>query len=204
MEANRQRRGAGTSKRSSLGEESSRRAADAHSNPLGDSRGILMTVMLDSFFGVHPFVVRSGLWAKMKPGEKDLYVFLMEESERNCTRQLRVTDARVRATVGVAPRTLCNARKKLQERGLILYKRGEGNKYTYTICDPRTKKAYPGDPRTALACPRRSRVQRERNPSSPLEPAGEQGARLPTVEPRGALVNGASGRPEDYGLPDVF
>jgi hypothetical protein len=36
-----------------------------------NSEGISVTVMLDSFFGIHPHVVRSGLWAKMKPGEKD-------------------------------------------------------------------------------------------------------------------------------------
>lgn len=38
-------------------------------------RGIPVTVMIDSFFGVHPAVVRGGLWSKMKPGEKDLYVY---------------------------------------------------------------------------------------------------------------------------------
>jgi hypothetical protein len=52
-----------------------------------------LTVMIESFFGIHPFVVRSGQWKEMRPGEKDLYVYLMEQSERRCTRQLRVRDA---------------------------------------------------------------------------------------------------------------
>ena len=52
-----------------------------------------MTLMIDRFFGVHPDVVRSGTWGRMKPGEKDLYIFLMEDSERRCTRRLVVTDA---------------------------------------------------------------------------------------------------------------
>ena len=75
-------------------------------------KGCSVTVMLDSFFGVHPFVISSGLWAKMRPGEINLYVFLMKESERRCTRLLRATDAQV-AVMGIASRTLCNARKKL-------------------------------------------------------------------------------------------
>ena len=69
-----------------------------------------MTVMLDSFFGVHPYVFRSGLWRKMKPGDRDLYLYLMEESERCCTREITATDAQITAVVGTASRTLCNAR----------------------------------------------------------------------------------------------
>src|SRR5579863_5491458 len=117
-----------------------------------------LTVMIDSFFGIHPWVVRSGLWAKLRPGEVNLYIFLLEESERRCTRQLTVTDEEVR-TVGTAPRTLCNARKKLQEHGLIRYELGQGNKYKYTICDPRTRQPYPGDPRQPIVVPKRSRSQ---------------------------------------------
>lgn len=118
-----------------------------------------MTVMIDSFFGVHPHVVRSGLWAKLKPGEQSLYIYLLEESERLCTRQLTATDGQVRMTVGTASRTLCNARKKLQEYGLIQYERGQGNKYEYTICNPKTGRPYPGDPRDPIVVPKRSRSQ---------------------------------------------
>ena len=105
-----------------------------------------MTVMLDSFFGVHPCLVRSGQWAKMKPGEKDLYLFLMEESERRCTRELTATDAEITVSVGTASRTLCNARKKLQKYRLIRYSAHDGNRYRYVICDPKTGEPYPGDP----------------------------------------------------------
>jgi len=111
--------------------------------------------MIESFFGIHPFVVRSGQWKEMRPGEKDLYVYLMEQSERRCTRQLRVRDADIEEVVGIAPRTLCNARKKLQERGLISCCRGEGGKYEYLICDPKTGKPYPGHPRDPIVVPKR-------------------------------------------------
>jgi hypothetical protein len=110
--------------------------------------------MIDSFFGLHPFLVRSGLWAKMKPGEKDLYVFLMAESERRCTREIAATDAEVTVAVGAASRTLCNARKKLWERGLIQYKAGRGNRYRYVICDPKTGAPYSGGPRERIAMPK--------------------------------------------------
>ncbi len=101
--------------------------------------------MLDRFFGVHPEVVRSGLWAKMKPGEKDLLIYLMAESERCCTRELNRTDAQIHAAVGTAPRTLCDARKKLAEYRLVQCKRAAGNKFLYVICDPTTGAPYPGD-----------------------------------------------------------
>jgi hypothetical protein len=120
---------------------------------------VRLTVMIDSFFGVHPCIVRSGLWAKLKPGEVNLYIYLLEESERLCTRQLTATDDQVRKAVGTASRTLCNARTKLQEYGLIRYERGQGNRYKYTICNPKTGQPYPGDPREPMVVPRRSRSQ---------------------------------------------
>jgi len=85
-----------------------------------------------------------------------LYVYLMEESERRRTRLIRATDSAIRALVGVAPRTLCNARKKLREYGLILYKAEQGNRYAYTICDPKTGAPYPGDPKDRMDGARRT------------------------------------------------
>jgi hypothetical protein len=122
--------------------------------------------MLDSFFGVHPHVLRTGLWRKMKPGEKDLYLYLMEESERCCTREIQATDAQISKLVRTASRTLCNARKKLQELGLIRYRSGQGNKYTYVICNPKTGQPYPGDPRSPIIVPKRNRTSTE-HPSIP-------------------------------------
>jgi hypothetical protein len=103
-----------------------------------------MTVMLESFFGMHQQIVRSGLWRHMKPGEKDLYVYLMYKSERYRNRELTCTDREITEAVGTASRTLCNARKKLIEQGLIKCERSAGGKYRYVICDPRTNLPYPG------------------------------------------------------------
>ena len=106
-----------------------------------------MTVMLDRFFGVHPEIVRSGVLKDMSEGEIRLYLALMERSEYRCNRELTLTDEELRELVGIAPRTSCNARKSLQERHLIQCKRMTGNKYRYTICDPKTCEPYPGHPK---------------------------------------------------------
>jgi hypothetical protein len=152
-----------------------------------------VTVMLDSFFGLHPHVVRSGLWAKMKPGEKDLYVCLMAESERRRTRLIKATDPAIHALVGVASRTLCNARKKLREYGLILYKAEQGNRYTYTICDPKTGAPYPGDPKDRVDGTHRTRSEHQETAESPAPTAI-----APPKPPKQDLPI------ESYGLPNVF
>jgi hypothetical protein len=123
-----------------------------------------MTVMIDRFFGVHPDVLRAGHWRKMKPGEKDLLIYLMHESERYRSRVLRRRDSEITGLVGVSSRTLCNARKKLQERGLISYSRRQGDEHSYTVCDPSTGSPYPGDARTPV---KYKRIQDSLSGSSP-------------------------------------
>ena len=156
--------------------------------------------MIDSFFGVHPYVLRSGQWGKMKPGEKDLYLYLLEESERRCTREIAATDAQITSLIGTASRTLCNARKKLVEYGLITCKAGLGNRYTYAICNPKTCLPYPGDPRTPITVPRRERTKETDLSHSPAwspprkEPLPE--SRKSTRDEQKTL--------ESYGLPGVF
>ena len=136
----------------------------------------------------------------MKPGEKDLYLYLLEESERCCTREIRATDAQVTTLVGTASRTLCNARKKLSEYGLITYKAGQGNPYTYTICDPKTCLPYPGDPRNPMIVPRRERTKETDLPgSSDLSLHRKELRPKRYKSPRDERKT-----PESYGLPGVF
>jgi hypothetical protein len=98
-------------------------------------------------------------------GEKDLYTFLSFESQRCCTLEIVATDADIRAKVGAAPRTLCNARKRLQEKGLILYRAGRGNRYRYVLCDPTTREPYAGDPRDPITVPKRGRMATPKKPA---------------------------------------
>jgi len=122
----------------------------------------------------------------MKPGEKDLLIYLMAESERCCTRELKRTDAEIHAAVGTAPRTLCDARKKLAEHGLIQCKRVAGNKFLYVICDPTTGAPYPGDAKVPARIAKSARHER---------PAANDDQR-----PKVATAQTA----EAYGLPMKF
>lgn len=157
--------------------------------------------MIDSFFGIHPFVVRSGLWAKLKPGEVNLYVYLLAESERRCTRQLTVTDLEVKL-VGTASRTLCNARKKLQECGLIQYERGLGNRYKYIICNPKTGQPYPGDPRKPMVVPKRSGNQGMAPATTTASPT-TIAPQTPYIKPQ-TRIQPKDLPLESYGLPGLF
>lgn len=121
-----------------------------------------MTVMIPRFFGLHQELVRSGALAQMKPGELRLYVYLMHESERFRTRKLVRTDAQFRE-IGLAPRTACNARKKLQERGFINYSATNGNRYSYTICDSTTGQPYPGDPKITVPYVKAAKIVNSRS-----------------------------------------
>jgi len=117
--------------------------------------------MIGRFFGMPQELVRSGIWKQMRPGEKDLYTCLMHRSERYRNRRLTVSDEEVRGEVGAAARTLCNARKKLQERGLITYEREKGGRYTYELCDPGTGRPYPGPSNVPVIPPKQEKANQE-------------------------------------------
>jgi hypothetical protein len=159
--------------------------------------------MFEPFFGVPQSAVRLGLWAKMKPGEKDLYICLMHRSERYSSREINVTDDAVRQEVGAAPRTLCNARKRLQEYGLIQCGKISGNKYRYIICDPNSGKPYPGDSRHPIRYKKRDREKPERR-SKPSVIA-ETAPTAPSLSKK-AAANGLSNHPgmTEHGLFGIF
>jgi len=159
--------------------------------------------MLDKFFGVHPHVTRSGLWAKMKPGEKDLYIYLMAESERCCTREMKRTDAQITVGVGVAGRTLCNARKRLQEFGLVRCQKGEGNKYVYSICNPVTGEPYPGDPKEPLTCSKRPTKTNGSASGSYSQQQGREGS-VSSASANSVQGRACDERLEQHGLRGVF
>jgi hypothetical protein len=115
-----------------------------------------MSTMIDLFFGISQAVVRDGLWRAMKPSEKDLYVYLMYESQRRSTRELILVDQQITEMVGTSPRALRDARIKLQERGLIQVERVRGRGYQYVICNPSTGVPWPGSHRKRLVYRKKS------------------------------------------------
>lgn len=114
-----------------------------------------MSVMFPRYFGIPQEVIRSGDWAQMKPTEKSVYVYLLHQSERLSTRKFIAKDADIEHWCGNSPRATRDARIKLQERGLIDCKAGRGHIYTYTICDPKTRLPYPGDPKVRVTYTRK-------------------------------------------------
>jgi hypothetical protein len=166
-----------------------------------------MTVMIGKFFGAHQILVRTGILCDMKEGEIRLYLVLMERSEWFQSRLLTLTDKQVCDLGGAASRTLCNARKKLQEKGLIRYKAGAGNKYTYTICDPETREPYPGDPKTPIVMPKRSRTSHPPTQvlRQPLRRETESSRDLSAERVTAPVRKLEDEKPlEAYGLPGVF
>jgi len=153
-------------------------------------------------------LVRSGLCSKMKPGEIRLYVCLMHRSERNSSREVTMTDESVRKDVGAAPRTVCNARKKLQEYGLIQCRKVTGNKYRYTICDPATGKPYPGDPKQPIRYEKRQEKRTESKSKSPaiVEPAAIVESPKAPVSQKPTADNGLNNAPymTEHGLSGLF
>lgn len=160
-----------------------------------------MSVMFPKYFGMPHAVIRSGLWAKMKPSEQSLYVALMHDSERYRTRALERSDAQIRELAGLSSRALCDARKKLQERGLICCERGLGNVYRYAICNPETGQPWPGDPRKIVFYGKKGgdlQVGTDNNPvvleTVPKSP--------PSGVPVAAVID--SEPLESWGLPGLF
>jgi hypothetical protein len=133
-----------------------------------------MTTMIDKFFGMPQSVMRSGTWAAMKPSEQTLYVALLHESERYCTREFQRSDARISDLAGISPRACRDARIKLQERGLIRYKRGKGNIHVYTLCNPETGQPWAGDPKQRVPY-----LKKSDRPALPDPPPSQRDTILP-------------------------
>jgi hypothetical protein len=115
-----------------------------------------MTVMILRFFGLPQGLIKLGFWKLMKPCERDLYVALMYWSERNCTRELSLTDAQISECVGTSSRAFSTARKRLQEKGLVSCRRSTGNRYVYVLHDLDTLRPYLVGPRVRLSYQKKS------------------------------------------------
>ena len=92
-----------------------------------------MSVMFPRFFGIPQHLVRSGQLQRLKPAQLFLYLALLYESERCCTRALDRSDHQLIQLNGVSARSLRDARIKLQEHGLIEYQRQPGRKFRYVL-----------------------------------------------------------------------
>jgi hypothetical protein len=78
----------------------------------------------------------SGMAAKLKPTASLFYVALCDHANRNGSNTFKVSDKVLASDTLLAPRTFCNARKRLEEFGLVSLTRQPGERYTYSILKP--------------------------------------------------------------------
>jgi hypothetical protein len=87
------------------------------------------TQIPNRFFG-------SGMAARLGPSAAFIYLALCDHANRNSSMSFKASDKALASETTIAPRTICNARKKLTEYGLISWKREKGQSYVYTLLKP--------------------------------------------------------------------
>jgi len=80
----------------------------------------------NKFFG-------SGIAAQVGPSSALLFLALCEHANRNSNMSFKASDAALASDTGLAPRTICQARKRLVEMKLVSCDRQDGRSYTYTL-----------------------------------------------------------------------
>ena len=75
----------------------------------------------------------SGLGARLGVSAGYLYLALCDHANRKSEITFKVSDRALAGDTGIAPRTICNARKKLAEFGLITFTREKGQSHVYKL-----------------------------------------------------------------------
>jgi Helix-turn-helix domain len=86
----------------------------------------LYSKMPSKFFG-------SGMASILGPSASLLFLALCEHSNRNSSNIFKASDEALASDTRLAPRTICDARKRLIEYGLISCSREPGQSHKYTI-----------------------------------------------------------------------
>ena len=84
------------------------------------------TKIPNKFFG-------SGTAAKLKTSASLFYIALFEHANRHGHNQFKASDRALASETGLGTRTICEARKRLAEKGLISHTREKGESYVYTL-----------------------------------------------------------------------
>jgi len=81
----------------------------------------------------------SGMARILKPAATLLYVALWDHVNRNSSKTFKASDKALSSDTDLSPRTICDARKRLIEKGMITCTRAEGQSYVYTLIVPSLK-----------------------------------------------------------------
>jgi hypothetical protein len=87
------------------------------------------TQIPNRFFG-------SGMGAHLGSSAGYLYMALCDHANRNGRNTFKVSDKALAGDTAIATRTICDARKRLLECGLISCKREKGQSHVYTLLKP--------------------------------------------------------------------
>jgi hypothetical protein len=78
----------------------------------------------------------SGTAQNLGPSATLLYVALCDHANRDGSNTFKTSDKALASDTTLAPRTICDARKKLREKGLITCTLAAGQSYVYTLPVP--------------------------------------------------------------------
>jgi hypothetical protein len=78
----------------------------------------------------------SGTARDLKPSATLIYVALCDHANRHGSNTFKASDNALASDTTLSPRTICDARKRLIENGLITCTREEGQSYVYTLVVP--------------------------------------------------------------------
>ncbi len=86
----------------------------------------LYSEMPSKFFG-------SGTASSLRPSASLVFLALCEHANRNESNTFKASDRALASETGLGTRTICDARKRLIEHGLISCSRENGQSFNYTI-----------------------------------------------------------------------
>lgn len=98
-----------------------------------------MPVEIGPFSKIPSKFFGSGIASSLGTSPSLLYIALCENANRNNGNTFRASDKALASETGLGTRTICDARKKLIEYGLIFCSREDGQSHKYTIENPQLK-----------------------------------------------------------------
>lgn len=78
----------------------------------------------------------SGMARTLKTSATLLYVAICDHANRKGSNTFKASDKALASDTNLSPRTICDARKRLIEKGLVTCTREEGQSYIYTLPVP--------------------------------------------------------------------
>ena len=95
------------------------------------------TVEIGGFSKIPNRFFGGGMARELKPSAALIYLCLCEIANRNSSLSFKVSDRAISSETTFASGTICDARKRLIEKGLIACTRAEGQRHSYTLADPK-------------------------------------------------------------------